>query len=133
MELTVFDAAVSKKQKPGRPTVRINFKIGTFTIGLAAMELMGIRAGDQVKIGCNEKTQDWFIWKVNKEGFLLRLTRTKGVRAVIFNSAFTTEAIAKSTGYIGDSAALKVGSESVNSGDDRYIDYWPLITAAIQT
>jgi hypothetical protein len=133
MELKVFDASLARKQKPGSPTVHINFKVGIFTFGQAAMRMMDIKMGDQVKIGFDEKNNDWYIWKVSSGGFLLRAKKSErsGSYAIMFNSAATSEEIANNTKYRGDSAIIPIGTEPVIEDNDQYIVHWPIITAKL--
>lgn len=133
MELKVFDASLARKQKAGSPSLHINFKVGIFTFGQAAMRMIDMKAGDQVKIGFDEKTKDWYVWKVQSGGFKLRTKKSErsGSYAILFNNAATSEAIAAETGFKGDSAIIPIGLEPVIEDGDQYIVHWPIISAKL--
>jgi hypothetical protein len=109
MDLEVFDITQARKQKTGRPTIRIDFKVGTIMIGCAAIKLMDLKAKDQVKAGYDKNSDDWYLWKVKKDGFTLRSRSNKNNNGLIFNSRAITDKIARTTGCELDSAMIQVG------------------------
>jgi len=90
---------------------------------------MCISAGDMIKFWYREKTNEWFISKVSKDGFVLR-SSSKTNTSLIINSIKTTEDIADKSNYAKESATIKIGREPEI---EDYVDYWPLITEKINS
>lgn len=138
MKLTTYGEVTKRKGKEGKPSIHINFDVGIFTMARAAMRLTKMTAGDQVMIGYSEPTNEWFIYKVEKGGFTLRPKKSEksGFYGVLFNSAATAEQIAKSQKFKGKSAVIPLAPEPIYEQDpnekDRYVDFWPILTASLQ-
>lgn len=138
MKLTTYGEATKRKAKEGRPSIHINFNVGIFTMARAAMRLTKMTAGDQVMIGFSEDTNEWFIYKVTAGGFTLRPKRSEksGFYGVLFNSAATAEQIAKSQKFKGKSAVIPLAQDPIYEQDpndkERYVDFWPILTASLK-
>lgn len=127
MKLQVFDSKMSGKLKPGKLAVRINFKVGHFTFVKSACAAMDLKPGEQMKVGYNQATEEWFLWKDDQDGFTLRLTKEDG--NIMFNNVATADAIRRNLNLTDDSALFQIGSEPT---EEDGIEYWALLTPPIK-
>jgi hypothetical protein len=126
-EFVVYNSVTYRKKVTIPPTVRFSHK-GVMSINPAAIRLIGLKHGDQIRLLQNKHNpKEWFIEKVNTEGFKLRkaLINNREV-TLLANSQFTCKAIQKAL-EISESFKVVIGSEPDENGR------WSLITSAVKT
>jgi hypothetical protein len=130
MKLKLFNANNLPSIRVGKPYIRMNSKTGLVAINSKASEILGIGYSDMVHFFQNEEEEeegDWFIEKVQKDGFALRYKENQG-HVHVFNSTQLVRLIFQSVGYEGIKGQILIG-EPVKNGKHTM---FTLITAGLR-
>lgn len=104
MKLKEFNANncfSSKRRSEGAPCIAINVKVGLFRFNKPATELLGLDEGDQVLFHQDEEDpENWYIEKVDKNGFEVRIKAAIG-KGVLFNNTALARQIFSSVLFNG--------------------------------
>jgi hypothetical protein len=110
MNLKTYNATNTAGSRPHKAIMSIS-KNGLIRFSQGAVELMDIKAGDQVQFCQDEnEPENWFIEVVKKGGFPLRdaygtggglLTNASGIKRHLFQSV----------NYLGESGTLFIGEQ----------------------
>lgn len=108
--------------------IGIDFKTGVFRISKTACEYIGLRKGNQIEFAYDESEKQWYVTKVETNGFELREgTASSGL---LFNNIAMSEKIKITTDFIERSGKCLVGSEPITYSDKR--KFFPVITASLK-
>jgi hypothetical protein len=90
--------------------VGLNRKTGIFFFSRAAAVLLEFKEGDQIQFLQDEKeNRDWYIEKVKKDGFAVRLNSSKNFA---FNNTAIARKIVESVAGDADSVRLLIAGQS---------------------
>lgn len=114
---------------PNKPSVGLNTKSGLFNFSPTVVELIGIKAGDQLI--CHQDEEDpetWYWEKVSTNGFSLRAKENIS-RGLIFNNTLLARAIAGSVQMEDAGGKAFISAEPVKDGERKL---WTMITASLK-
>lgn len=134
-ELQVFDQTSVRVKRPEAPNLRIHVKSGTFTLSITALELMDLKAGDQVNVGQSTiDKQEWYIWKVNTGGIKLKAANySRKVNCVVFRNSSLAQKLANSVGFYGKSGLMQIAREHQTFESAPGVKVWTIITAKLKS
>lgn len=132
MKLQVFNKANCQQIKIGKPTISISQGVGVMTLSKYASDMMGFKALDEVALAYDSENNEWYIYKVQKDGFKLRASSGKFGTSLMFNNKNVVNSIQKHLDdkFYGRNGRMLIGSERIIG--DNGEEYWPIITASFK-
>lgn len=124
-EFISYDALSCGTKDSATPTLHFAMT-GVISINAAAVTLIDLQIGDQVKLLQSKgRPKEWYLAKVKEGGFRLRKVYTKASKGLMLNNAFTVKAIMRALN-VSKGFKVTIGCEPDAEG------WWSLITAAMK-
>lgn len=124
-EFITYDSASCGTKDSATPTVHFAMT-GVISLNAAAVNLIGLKPGDNIKfLQSKGRPKDWFLTKVDKDGFPIRKVYSKTSKGLMVNNAFTVKSIMKALN-ISKAVKIQIGCEHDEDG------WWSLITSAVK-
>lgn len=124
-EFITYDALSSGTGSTQAPKLHVA-KYGVISINASAVNLIGLKKGDQVKLIQNkQKTKDWYLTTVKEGGLVLRSPYDKKSKGLIFNCSSAAKAMMISLN-LPKGFNVSIGKEPDEDG------WWSLITSAVK-
>jgi hypothetical protein len=124
-EFIIYDATSCGTKNSLTPTVHFG-KSGLISFSRGALNLIGLQPGDKIKFFQSKKSpKEWYLAKVENEGFTLRKAYDKKSKTLMLNNAFTVKSIMNALN-LSKGTNVKIGSEPDEDG------WWSLITSGVK-